>query len=55
MWAILDTHKDIIFGGNVSFVETTRIIFYAWWKQFLCLIIILFGVYMANRTQRDDA
>ena len=55
MWAILDTHKDIIFAGNVSFVETMRVIFYAWWKQFLCLIIILFGVYLANRTQRDDA
>jgi drug/metabolite transporter (DMT)-like permease len=55
MWAILDNHKDIIFAGNLPFGEIMTVIFYAWWKQFVCLIIILFGVYMANRTQRDDA
>jgi drug/metabolite transporter (DMT)-like permease len=55
MWAILDTHKDIIFAGNLPFGEIMSVIFYAWWKQFVCLLVILFGVYMANRTQRDDA
>ncbi len=55
MWAILDNHKAIIFSGNVPLGEVMTIIFYAWWKQFACLIVILFGVYMANRTQRDDA
>ncbi len=55
MWAILDTHKDIIFAGHLPFGEIMSVIFYAWWKQFVCLLVILFGVYMANRTQRDDA
>jgi drug/metabolite transporter (DMT)-like permease len=55
MWAILDTHKDIIFAGSLSFTETMNIIVLAWWKQFVCLLVILFGVYMANRTQQDDA
>jgi drug/metabolite transporter (DMT)-like permease len=55
MWAILDTHKDIIFAGHLPFGEIMGVIFYAWWKQFVCLLVILFGVYMANRTQRDDA
>ncbi len=55
MWAILDTHKDIIFAGSLPFGEMMSVIFYAWWKQFVCLLVILFGVYMANRTQRDDA
>ncbi len=55
MWAILDTHKNIIFSGSLPFGEIMSVIFYAWWKQFLCLLVILFGVYMANRTQRDDA
>jgi drug/metabolite transporter (DMT)-like permease len=55
MWAILDTHKDIIFAGHLPFGEIMSVIFYAWWKQFVCLLVILFGVYLANRTQRDDA
>jgi drug/metabolite transporter (DMT)-like permease len=55
MWAILDTHKDIIFAGSLPLTETMNIIVYAWWKQFVCLLVILFGVYLANRTQRDDA
>lgn len=55
MWAILDTHQDIIFESNLSFVAITNVIVHAWWKQFICLLIILFGVYLANRTQRDDA
>jgi drug/metabolite transporter (DMT)-like permease len=55
MWAILDTHKNIIFANHVSFGEIMNVIFHAWWKQFVCLLVILFGVYMANRTQRDDA
>jgi drug/metabolite transporter (DMT)-like permease len=55
MWAILDTHADIIFEGNLDFAAVIKIIAQAWWKQFICLLIILFGVYMANRTQRDDA
>ncbi len=54
MWAILDNHKTIIFSGNVPFGEVMSTIFYAWWNQFVCLLVILFGVYMANRTQRDD-
>lgn len=54
MWAILDTHKDIIFAEHLPFGEIMSVIFYAWWKQFVCLLVILFGVYMANRTQRDD-
>ncbi len=55
LWAILDTHKDIIFAGHLPFGEIMSVIFYAWWKQFVCLLVILFGVYLANRTQRDDA
>lgn len=55
MWAILDTHSAIIFEGNLGFAAVMEIIAKAWWKQFICLLIILFGVYMANRTQRDDA
>jgi drug/metabolite transporter (DMT)-like permease len=55
MWAILDMHKAIIFEGELGFVEVITVIAKAWWKQFICLAIILFGVYMANRTQRDDA
>jgi drug/metabolite transporter (DMT)-like permease len=55
MWAILDTHKDIIFAGHLPFGEIMSVIFFAWWKQFVCLLVILFGVYLANRTQRDDA
>jgi drug/metabolite transporter (DMT)-like permease len=53
MWAILDTHKDIIFAGSLPLGEIMTIIFYAWWKQFICLLIILSGVYIANRVQKD--
>ncbi len=55
MWAILDTHKEIIFNGNLSFAAVMNVIIHSWWKQFICLLIILFGVYLANRTQTDDA
>ncbi len=53
MWAILYKHNDIIFAGNLSFKEIISTIFYNWWKQFICLLIILSGVYYANRVQKD--
>lgn len=53
MWAILYKHNDIIFTSSLSFKEVISIIFYNWWKQFICLLIILSGVYIANRVQRD--
>ena len=53
MWAILYKHNDIIFAGSLSFKEVITIIFHSWWKQFICLLVILSGVYIANRVQKD--
>lgn len=55
MWAVLDRHQAIIFSSQYSLIATLQIIFYAWYKQLICLLIILFGVYMANRVQQDAA
>ena len=50
VWAILEMHKQIIFNSNLPLVQIINTIFFAWWKQFLCLLVILFGVYLANKT-----